>query len=120
EKQSSGRVDLPRPTNKNPPAGQLYMPQMGFTIGQTFIGNVSWPLVILYYDFEALSEAVEYRLAPAVLVLDSDHADGFIRTWQPSIIPASRHYGYAVQWWGLTLTLLIFGLIWRRNARTKN
>ncbi len=117
EKPASAKLKPPQPGVNEPIKGQLYLPQKGFTLGETFVGDVSWPLIILYYDFESLSQALETRLAPAVLVLDSEHHDSFVRIWQPATIPASRHYGYAMQWWGLALTLLVFGLIWRRKAR---
>lgn len=117
EKPASGPLRLPQPGADNPIKGQLYLPQKGFTLGETFTGNVSWPLIILYYDFESLSQALEAKIQPVVLVLDSGHPDSFVRIWQPATIPASRHYGYAVQWWGLALTLFIFGMIWRRKAR---
>ena len=119
DSQTSEQIPIPQQSDSGhiSPNGQLYQPQKGFTLGQTFAGQISWPLVILYYDFKALSDALEAELAPVVVVLDSKHRDSLVRIWQPSTIPASRHYGYAVQWWGLALTLLVFGLIWRRKLK---
>ena len=31
--------------------------------------------------------------------------------WEPSVMPPSRHVGYAMQWWGLALTALVTMLI---------
>ncbi len=42
--------------------------------------------------------------------------------WQPSVMPPSRHLGYAVQWWGLALAALLVMLIGGRkldNAQDK-
>ncbi len=116
-KPKNQNLAIPPPQIVQPLSGQLYLPQKGFTLGQTFTGEIEWPLVILYYDFAVLSDALERSLPPVVVVVDDQHPDSFTRIWRPAIIPASRHYGYAVQWWGLALTLLIFGLIWRRRAR---
>ncbi len=98
--------------------GQFYQPQKGFTLGPTFIGSVQWPLRFLYYDFDALSDALGMTLSPVVLVLNQDEPDSFTRIWQPTNMPPARHFAYAMQWWGLALTLIIFGLIWRRKFVT--
>lgn len=38
--------------------------------------------------------------------------------WSPSVMPPSRHVGYAVQWWGLALAALVMMLVGgRRLAR---
>lgn len=37
-----------------------------------------------------------------------ERGDGLlVPWWQPSVVPPSRHMGYAVQWWGLALAALI-------------
>ena len=119
---ASERIPLPAQSGGEVvnPDGQLYLPEKGFTLGPTFAGEILWPLVILYYDFKALSDALGTELAPVVVVLDQKHKDSLVRIWQPATIPATRHYGYAVQWWGLALTLLVFGFIWRRKLRASN
>lgn len=104
------------PVNNKGVRGEIYRPQKGFTLGKTYQQPVRWPLPVLYYDFDDLSAALDRTLQPVVLVLAADSGHSFRRIWQPANMPASRHYGYAVQWWGLTLTLLIFGIIWRRHA----
>ncbi|SDJ33853.1 SURF1 family protein [Billgrantia gudaonensis] len=38
--------------------------------------------------------------------------------WQPSVMPPSRHLGYAVQWWGLALAALVVMIVGgRRRGR---
>lgn len=103
-----------------PPSGQLYRPSKGFTLGQTWSGEIDWPLEVLYYDMPALSRALEHSLAPAVLVLNQQHPDSFVTIWRPTTITPERHYAYAAQWWGLALTLIVFGLIWRRKLPPPN
>ncbi len=107
-------------SGKRGPAGVLYQPEPGFTLGDTVSGERTWPQPILYLDIPALSRRLELALEPAILVLNSDHVDSFQQLWRPTSIPASRHFGYAVQWWGLALTLLIFGVIWRRRANNRS
>jgi len=99
-----------------PPVGQLYLPQKGFTLGQSVVRPLTQPLRFLYYDFSALSEVIEHDLMPAVLVLEAGHEASFKQIWKAGTISAERHYAYTAQWWGLAITLLIFGLVWRRRA----
>ena len=108
--------NLPAIRSEQQPKGQLYLPAKGFTLGETWNGEITWPLEILYYDFPALSYALEQKLAPMVLVLDQQHPDSFVTIWRPTTIAPERHYAYVAQWWGLALTLIIFGLIWRRKS----
>lgn len=37
--------------------------------------------------------------------------------WEPSVMPPSRHLGYAVQWWGLAIAALAVMLIGGRRRR---
>jgi surfeit locus 1 family protein len=96
--------------------GQFYLPEPGFTLGPSYTSTASWPVVIQYFDRNALSQALDVDLEPGIVVLDSNPDRGLTRIWSPYIIDASRHYGYALQWWGLALVLIIFGYIWSRNS----
>lgn len=96
--------------------GQLYLPEQGFTLGAAYTNETSWPKIIQYFDRAALSKALGVELSPAVVVLDSNPSQGLIKIWSPYVINALRHFGYAFQWWGLALVLIIFGMIWLRNS----
>ena len=100
--------------------GQLYLPKKGFTLGRAYNEQPdappAWPKVIQYFDAPALSAALGTALQPAALALDSNHPAAFVRIWQAYTMTATRHYAYAVQWWGLAITLIVFGIIWRRQS----
>lgn len=49
----------------------------------------------------------QQQLKPFLIVLDKKYPYGFIPLWKPIVLSASRHYGYAFQWFSLSLTLLI-------------
>ena len=108
--------EIPPLISSMAPRGQLYQPAKGFTLGETIQGAIEWPVGILYYDFAALSNALGHSLAPVVLVLNPQHPDSFVTIWRPASITPERHYAYVAQWWGLALTLIIFGFIWRRKT----
>ncbi len=94
-------------------AGQLYLPKTGLKLVDTILSKDQWPRVIAYLDIPSLSEDLEIALAPVVVVLDSTSDYAYQRIWQPYVMGPIRHYGYAVQWWGLALVLLVFGWIWK-------
>lgn len=100
--------------------GQLYLPKKGFTLGPAYNEQPddppAWPKVIQYFDGAALSAALGTALQPAALALDADHPGAFARIWQAYTMTATRHYAYAAQWWGLAVTLVVFGMIWRRQS----
>lgn len=103
-------------------SGQLYLPQKGFTLGPTYIAPPripanalrEWPKTIQYFDAAALSVVLGATLQPAAVALDSHHSAAFTQIWHSHTMRSIQHFGYAVQWWGLAITLVVFGLIWQR------
>lgn len=63
------------------------------------------------------------RLAPRVLRLDPALPIGFARDLDvlPNTLPPARHLGYAVQWFGLALAVLVTAVVltWRRRGATR-
>lgn len=106
------------PSNSPLPSGTLYAPQKGYTIGDSITKTDGWPKTSLYFDLEAFAAELNSELAPLVLVLDADDPDSLTRIWTPVVVKPERHYGYAVQWFGLTLVLLVFGFIWRKHFKS--
>ncbi len=104
--------------------GQLYLPEKGFTLGAAYVAPTrrqtdappSWVKTIQYFDAPALSALFGVALQPAVVVLDAHHPGAFTKIWRAHAMRSTQHFGYAVQWWGLALTLIVFGVIWRRSA----
>jgi surfeit locus 1 family protein len=45
--------------------------------------------------------------ATETVLLDPHEPDGYVRNWAPPGFPPLRHVGYAVQWFGLALTLAV-------------
>ncbi len=97
--------------------GQLTIPEAGFTLGPAFTDSSAWPRRIQYFDRDALGQALGLSISAAVLVIDSDESQALTRIWKPYTMSATRHIGYAVQWWGLAVTLIVFGIIWLRSSR---
>jgi len=72
-------------------------------------------------DFDALSSALDIDLLPISLLLDNEMPGGFIRNWQPPGLDATRHFGYAFQWFALALAvaLISVGLFVRSMKQDK-
>jgi len=97
--------------------GQLTLPETGFTLGPAFTDQSAWPRRIQYFDRAGLAQALGFDLAPAVLVIAPGESQALTRIWKPYTMSATRHIGYAAQWWGLAVTLIVFGIIWLKSSR---
>lgn len=62
--------------------------------------------VVSEIDPATLEAPVGAALAPRVLRLSPQSEHGFRRDWPVVAMTPQRHYGYAVQWFGLALALL--------------
>ena len=80
-----------------------------------------WPLLVSYIDYADLAQQLGYALAPAIILLDPQADNGYLRDWQPRFagFGPERHRGYAVQWFALALTLIIIYVFMntRRDGR---
>jgi len=87
------------------------------------VDNVPWqagaaPPMLNWLDLATLSRQFGHELYPGVLLLDDDVAHGYARGWQPlpNTMPPERHRGYAVQWFGLALTVLVvYAILWKKR-----
>ena len=112
------------PLRQQPPKGLLYLPNKGFTLGQAIqveeVSSDQWPKVSLYMDLNQFGTALNEILSPLMLVLDAEHANSLTHIWKPVVIQPERHYAYALQWFGLAIAFIIFGVIWFRRLRTND
>ena len=108
---------LPRPTL---PTGTLEIagllappPAPGLALGADHVAQGDhWLLTRV--DLPALSRATRLALAPRVLRLDPALTSiGYTRDLDvlPNTLPPERHRGYALQWFGLSATLLAITLL---------
>lgn len=92
--------------------GTAYVPNPDFFVLQEDnYTEVSWPFLIQKIDLEKSASLFDYRLAPFVLRLDPDPNSGFVREWQRHFMGPEKHYGYAVQWFGLFAALLVIFVV---------
>ncbi len=100
-------------------SGVIYHPQRGVELGESVLpaalNSNTWPKAALYLDISVFGSMLKRRLEPVVLVLEDNAPDAYQRIWKALVMTDTKHFGYAVQWLGLALTLIIYGIIWLRR-----
>jgi surfeit locus 1 family protein len=61
-------------------------------------------------DVGAYASETGLPLQPFVIQQTSDDGDQLVRDWPAPTTGVQRNYGYMVQWWGMALAALAFGL----------
>jgi surfeit locus 1 family protein len=93
------------------------LPAAGLETGRSppEIGN-RWPKVTAFPNSDELSAALDEKIEARILLLDADASGGYVRDWKPPGLDPSRHFSYAIQWWGFAVVLLVlyFGLNFRK------
>jgi len=97
-------------------------PGQGLRLGDHDYGADTGGAVLLnYLDLDEISRALKLPLYPAVLRIAPQARFGFERdtTALPNTPPPATHYGYAVQWLALAITVLVVAgvLEWRARNR---
>lgn len=82
-----------------------------FVLKEDDYTRISWPFLIQKIDLEKSAPLFDYPMAPFILRLDPDPASGFIREWHSHFMGPEKHYGYAVQWFGLFAALLMIYVV---------
>jgi len=91
------------------------LPSGGLASGHAAPGG-TWPMVTSFPTHDELVSALGSNLERRILLLDPQVSAGYIRDWSPPGMPPSRHFSYAIQWWGFAAVLLVlyFGLNFRK------
>lgn len=83
-----------------------HFPPVGIKLKGAEIPSDGWPAVVQVIDSRVLAEKLAYDLYDFQIELDADADEGYRREWKSaSTIPPEKHLAYAVQWFGLALTL---------------
>ena len=77
------------------------------------------PILVQTINIDELSNYLGKPLSPYILELSELSKSAFVKTWQPINLSSFRHFGYAVQWFGLGLVLIIGYLFFLRKEGAK-
>ncbi len=93
-------------------------PVVGMKLAGAEIPTESWPSVVQLVDINILSTKLGIPLFPFQVELDPALSEGFLRDWKTnSIISPEKHVAYAVQWFGLAMTLTILFIRLSRKSK---
>lgn len=82
-------------------------PVVGIKLQGAEIPAEGWPSVLQLVDAEVLAEKLGYPLFGFQVELDNKQANGYWREWKTRVLMTpEKHIAYAVQWFGLAITLL--------------
>jgi len=93
--------------------GRTYFPSQNYLLLGTHLEEVQPDKIIIQtLDFERLQTFSHHDLLPMVMLQDPEANIPFVRDWQPvKTLPPAKHYGYALQWLLLAITLVILYII---------
>jgi surfeit locus 1 family protein len=83
-----------------------------FSLEEPPASNSKWQPVWQHLDMARYAKSVSFAVQPFVVRLDAKSAaGGFVRNWPPPGERVSMHLGYAYQWFGFALTLLVIYIV---------
>jgi surfeit locus 1 family protein len=91
-----------------------HLPSPGIQLGARQTLKAPYPVVAAFPSHDELAELLKissWTRATDLVLLDPAEPDGYVRTWTPPGFPPMRHIGYAVQWFGLALALLVIYVV---------
>lgn len=92
-------------------------PVVGIKLAGAEIPTDGWPSVVQVVDSNILANRLGYALVPFQVELDGEMSEGFKREWRKNtVIPPEKHIAYAVQWFGLAITLTILFIWFNRKS----
>ena len=95
-----------------------HFPRVAYQLQGADIPTDGWPAVVQVVNPAVISKKLGYPVLNFQLEMDPSLGDGFIREWKISQkMPPEKHVAYAMQWFGLALTLTIL-LLWMGFKKT--
>ncbi len=97
-----------------------HLPRVAIRPGEAFEGSDDWPRIAVYPNRDEVAAELGEALLPALLLLNPDDKDGFVRQWQPNVSGPMTHYGYAFQWFAMAMAIVAI-FIWNlRKGRRRD
>jgi surfeit locus 1 family protein len=90
------------------------LPSAGIQMGTAAPLAPPFPVVANFPKHAEVAQLLKessWTPAAEVMLLDPTEADGYVRNWSAPGFPPMRHIGYAVQWFGLALALLVIYIV---------
>jgi len=93
-------------------------PVVGIRLEGAEVPAKGWPSIVQVVDSKVLSRKLGYSILPFQIELDDEMKDGYSREWKKkSVMLPEKHIAYAVQWFGLAITLTVLFLGFSRKNK---
>ncbi len=88
-------------------------PSVGIKLADAAIPSEQWPSVVQVVDSAVLANKLGYPVFGFQIELDGSLPDGYVREWHTTtLMLPEQHKVYAMQWFGLALTLTVLFIIY--------
>ncbi|WP_198243620.1 SURF1 family protein [methane-oxidizing endosymbiont of Gigantopelta aegis] len=95
-----------------------HFPQVGYMLDGADIPTPGWPTVVQVVNTGLIAQKLGYALLDFQVEMDAELPGGYVREWRIATkMPPEKHYAYAMQWYGLALTLTLL-MIWMSFKKT--
>ena len=100
--------------------GVLRPESQDFVLENEEMNNKNNPILLQTVNLSELSNFLGKPLSPYILELSELSESAFVKTWQPINLSSFRHFGYAVQWFGLAVVLIVGYVFFLRKSEMKD
>ena len=100
--------------------GVLRPESQDFVLKNEEMNNRNNPILLQTVNLSELSNFLGKPLSPYILELSELSESAFVKTWQPINLSSFRHFGYAVQWFGLAVVLIVGYVFFLRKVEIKD
>jgi len=87
--------------------GTAVRPARTYRLGDMLEPRSRWPHIVQFVAIDEMQSLLGYPLLPVVVQVADDDPAALRTGWPIVTLGPQRHYGYAVQWYGLALALLV-------------
>ena len=100
--------------------GVLRPESQDFVLENEEMNNRNNPILLQTVNLSELSNFLGKPLSPYILELSELSESAFVKTWEPISLSSFRHFGYAVQWFGLAVVLIVGYVFFLRKGEIKD
>ena len=101
--------------------GHVRIIEQGIMLQAQNFTQPSWPLRVQQIEIDKfstlISSSIRKPLLPFVIYVGAKENIGYIKNWQPMVMPAEKHFGYAFQWAALAIAWLILMIVFRVKTK---
>ena len=101
-------------------SGIVSIPTNNIMVKETALIDDKWPKLLQQTDLKIVQQHYQGALLPIVVLLTPDLSSGFVRNWQPVVMPPEKHMAYAIQWFLLALAAVVIFIVAQRRKMKRN